>query len=45
MDAAEVALALQVLAQAPVQLLYDLVRIALELFGAVFGKFGDRGLG
>jgi hypothetical protein len=38
MNAREVALALQILAQALFDLLRDLVRIALELLGAVFGE-------
>ena len=35
----------QVGAQALLQLLHDLVRVALELLGAVLGQLGDRGLG
>ena len=44
MNAAEVALALQVFPQAQVQLMDNLVRIALELLGAVLRQFGDRRL-
>ena len=44
MDAAEVARLAQVGAQALVELLHHLVRIALELLGAVLRQLGDRGL-
>ncbi|EXI71444.1 MAG: hypothetical protein AW07_03673 [Candidatus Accumulibacter sp. SK-11] len=44
MNAREVALALQILAQALFDLLRHLVRIALGLLGAVFGQFGHRRL-
>ncbi len=45
MDPAEVAHNAQICSQAPVQLLGDLVGIALELLGAILGQLGHRGLG
>ena len=44
-DAAEVAGLAEVLPEALVQLIHDLVEIALQLLGAVIGQLGDGGLG
>ncbi len=45
MHAVEVAFLRQVGAQAALDLTRDLIRFALELFGAILGQLGDGGLG